>query len=183
MSAGARRVFQLLCVFIIVGLPGWGFPGPAGASDGSTRAGAMSAPGAPRVGRYVDGQGRMDFEALRGSGYEGPVDVSQSDLHFDPTTGEMISAPDLPASPRAEGDQYWADGFGNSNPPPGVDGRVYTMFVYQGALIVGGSFQTGGGLSGVALAWLLDQDRLLANESSCQEPAPGPTPYSPKQPH
>ena len=25
MSAGARRVFQLLCVFIIVGLPGWGF--------------------------------------------------------------------------------------------------------------------------------------------------------------
>jgi hypothetical protein len=44
-------------------------------------------------------------------------------------------------------------------------------------------FQTSGGLSGVALAWLLDQDRLLAHENSCQAPAPGPTPFSPKQPH
>jgi hypothetical protein len=42
-------------------------------------------------------------------------------------------------------------------------------------------FQTGGGLPGVALAWLLNQDHLLAG--TCQAPAPGPTPYSPKPPH
>src|SRR5437870_9848881 len=42
-------------------------------------------------------------------------------------------------------------------------------------------FQSGGGLSGIALACLLDQDRLLGG--SCESPAPGPTPYSPKPPH
>jgi hypothetical protein len=42
-------------------------------------------------------------------------------------------------------------------------------------------FQSGGGLSGIALACLLDQDRLLGG--SCEAPAPGPTPYSPKPPH
>ena len=146
MSARIRLVVHLLCVFIVLGLPMFGFPDPAAASDGSTRPGAVPPPGAPSVARYVDGQGRVDFEALRQSGYEGTVDVAQSGLHFDPTTGEMISAPDLPAIPRADGDQYWADGFGNSNPRPGVGGYVYTMFVYQGALIVGGGFNAAGGI-------------------------------------
>ena len=44
-------------------------------------------------------------------------------------------------------------------------------------------FEAGGGLSGLALAWLLDHDSLLAGESPCSAPEPGPTPYSPKPPH
>jgi hypothetical protein len=44
-------------------------------------------------------------------------------------------------------------------------------------------FEAGGGLSGVALAFLLNQDGLLASERGCQAAAPGPTPFSPKRPH
>ena len=44
-------------------------------------------------------------------------------------------------------------------------------------------FTTGGGWPGVALAWLLNQNGLLAKENSCTAPAPGPTPYTPKPPH
>ena len=44
-------------------------------------------------------------------------------------------------------------------------------------------FQSSGGLGGLALAYLLDQDNLLARDGSCEAPAPGPTPYSPKKPH
>jgi hypothetical protein len=49
-------------------------------------------------------------------------------------------------------------------------------------------FESGGGLSGVALAWLLDQQGLLAAGSStasgaCKSDAPGPTPFAPKRPH
>ncbi len=44
-------------------------------------------------------------------------------------------------------------------------------------------FQTGGGITGLALAHLLNQDRVLANEGTCSAAAPGPTPYSPKKPH
>jgi hypothetical protein len=44
-------------------------------------------------------------------------------------------------------------------------------------------FETGGGLSGLALAWLLNQDKLLASDSGCVAgPAPG-SPYTPKTPH
>lgn len=44
-------------------------------------------------------------------------------------------------------------------------------------------FQSSGGLGGLALAYLLDQNNLLARDGSCEAPAPGPTPYSPKKPH
>lgn len=49
-------------------------------------------------------------------------------------------------------------------------------------------FQAGGGLSGVALAWLLDRQGLLAAErsplsSACEAKASGPTPFLPKKPH
>src|SRR5262245_27461573 len=44
-------------------------------------------------------------------------------------------------------------------------------------------FQSSGGIAGLALAHLLDQNRLLANEGTCSAAAPGPTPYSPKKPH
>ena len=49
-------------------------------------------------------------------------------------------------------------------------------------------FQSGGGISGVALAYLLNQDRLLAGPASsdggaCSAKAIGVNPYAPKQPH
>jgi hypothetical protein len=43
-------------------------------------------------------------------------------------------------------------------------------------------FEAGGGLSGVALTWLLGQDRLLAS-SACEANAGAATPFTPKQPH
>jgi hypothetical protein len=47
-------------------------------------------------------------------------------------------------------------------------------------------FEAGGGLSGVALAWLLNQQGLLAataGDNACSVPAAGPTLFSPKKPH
>jgi hypothetical protein len=44
-------------------------------------------------------------------------------------------------------------------------------------------FEAGGGLSGVALAWLLAQDNLLAAGSSCATGAVTDSPYLPKKPH
>src|SRR5437762_13618463 len=44
-------------------------------------------------------------------------------------------------------------------------------------------FEAGGGLSGVALAFLLNQDGLLASEKGCQAAAPGFNPFAPKKPH
>jgi hypothetical protein len=49
-------------------------------------------------------------------------------------------------------------------------------------------FESGGGLSGVALAWLLNQQGLLASGSdatsgTCKSGASGPTPFAPKKPH
>ena len=43
-------------------------------------------------------------------------------------------------------------------------------------------FQSGGGISGVALAYLLNQDRLLA-QNACDAKAQGYNPYAPKPPH
>src|SRR5215510_12964166 len=43
-------------------------------------------------------------------------------------------------------------------------------------------FQSGGGISGLALAWLLNQDRLLA-AGACDAKALGHNPYAPKKPH
>jgi hypothetical protein len=45
-------------------------------------------------------------------------------------------------------------------------------------------FEAGGGLSGLALAYLLDQQGLLASsENACQAKPAGETPYTPKPPH
>src|SRR3954452_4839333 len=43
-------------------------------------------------------------------------------------------------------------------------------------------FRSGGGMSGLALAYLLNQDGLLA-ASSCEAKAQGYNPYAPKKPH
>ena len=48
-------------------------------------------------------------------------------------------------------------------------------------------FRSGGGVSGVALAYLLNQDRLLADDivhsAACDAKATGFNPYAPKAPH
>src|SRR5271169_5543177 len=46
-------------------------------------------------------------------------------------------------------------------------------------------FQSGGGISGLALAYLLNQDGLLAapSGSACDVKASGYNPYAPRQPH
>jgi len=46
-------------------------------------------------------------------------------------------------------------------------------------------FEAGGGLSGLALAWLLDQDRALASETGCAAAGAGPmaSPAAPKKSH
>jgi len=44
-------------------------------------------------------------------------------------------------------------------------------------------FEAGGGISGLGLAWLLNQDKLLASGAVCGGAAPADSPYLPKKPH
>ena len=47
-------------------------------------------------------------------------------------------------------------------------------------------FRSGGGISGLALAYLLDRDGLLATPAAadtCSAPASGVNPYAPRAPH
>src|SRR5437867_11763533 len=45
-------------------------------------------------------------------------------------------------------------------------------------------FESGGGISGLALAWLLDQDGLLASDdSACSNAPAAANPMAPRKPH
>jgi trimeric autotransporter adhesin len=107
----------------------------------------------PDLRQFLDANGHVDVEAVRKTGYTGPIDLSGLNTHLDPETGELVIQPGDPGTgERAEGDQYWAPGFGDPNPLAGVNGSVTALVEYEGALIAGGSFYRAGGVevSGVA---------------------------------
>ena len=109
-----------------------------------------------RTGRslsdFMTPDGRLDLNAIRGSGYQGPIDLKGVDLRVDPRSG----APTIIASPQSPADdpddQYWDSSMSLSI--QGVNGNVWATAVWNGRLIVGGDFTVAGGVAanGVA-AW------------------------------
>ena len=95
------------------------------------------------VGRFLTPDGRFDLEEVRRSGYEGSLDLDGFDIDRDPVTGEPVLTAKLQGSPQDDPDDvYWDDSISPS--VPGVAGPVYVAIVYDGNLVVGGSFRVAG---------------------------------------
>ncbi|MCX6832023.1 MAG: hypothetical protein NT028_07810, partial [candidate division Zixibacteria bacterium] len=95
------------------------------------------------LGEFLTPDGRFDLEAARRSGYQGSLDLKGFEPAIDPTTGQPVFRPASPASPTDSPDDIYWD---NSISPcvAGVGGGVYAAVVYNGSLVVGGSFQAAG---------------------------------------
>jgi hypothetical protein len=96
-----------------------------------------------KIDRFLTPDGRFDLEAARRSGYQGPLDMKGFTSAFDTSSGQPIFRPASPASPTDNPDDIYWD---NSISPciAGVGGGVYAVVVYNGSLVVGGSFQVAG---------------------------------------
>jgi hypothetical protein len=90
---------------------------------------------------FLSADGQFDLEAIRRSGYQGPLDLGAHDVRLDPRTGRPMVSDKEPGVARDHpDDDYWQPGMG----VPGVDGDVIAAVVYDNALIVGGSFSLAG---------------------------------------
>ncbi|MDF1543744.1 MAG: hypothetical protein P1R58_01435 [bacterium] len=101
------------------------------------------------VERFLDRNGRFDLDAIRNSGYQGPLDLGDTEFITDSITGEpLVSGTRATASD--PDDIYWDNAISPSL--PGVDSRIYATAVFQGKLIAGGYFTTAGGVSASSIA-------------------------------
>lgn len=100
-----------------------------------------SNPGIP-IDRILRAGGRLDVDALRASSYQGSINAEGFNLRLDPKTGEPYAVPSGATGGASDPDDvYWEDhGFGFQ----GTNGVVYGLVVYNGQLIVGGSFSHAG---------------------------------------
>ncbi|TFH53851.1 MAG: hypothetical protein E4G91_11535, partial [Candidatus Zixiibacteriota bacterium] len=96
------------------------------------------------LGEFLTPDGRFDLEAARRSGYQGSLDMKGFESAIDPATGDPIFQSEGTAYLPADhpDDIYWD----NSISPciPGVNGFVFASVVYNGSLVVGGSFTIAG---------------------------------------
>jgi len=98
-------------------------------------------PAGRSVADFVTANGQFDLEAIRRSGYEGPLDLAAHDVRLDPRTGRPVVGEKASEDARDHPDDiYWQPGMG----VPGVGGQVYAVAVYDDALIVGGAFSVAG---------------------------------------
>ena len=126
---------------------------------------ARAASGAPMRERQVQDflrpDGTVDLDAVRASGYEGPL-TFDGPARINPTTGALrvgASTNSRGGGPRLDSgsDTQWSPAF--APPSTGVNGVVYAIAAYNGSLYVGGHFTTIGStaLSGIAqwdgVAW------------------------------
>jgi len=87
----------------------------------------------------------LDADAARRSSYSGPLDVEGFVPTIDPATGAPVFRAALPLAPADYPDDiYWDNRISPS--VPGVSGTVRAVAVYNGQLIVGGSFEVAGGV-------------------------------------
>jgi trimeric autotransporter adhesin len=108
-------------------------------------------PRGPSVQSFLVSGGFIDTDALRNSGYEGPLDFSGYDIRLDRAAGPSFE-PLARALPRAGGDENWYGGFGHPEPVTGTDLPVYCLAVYDGDLVAGGAFTTAGGVPANSIA-------------------------------
>lgn len=117
----ARRTLGLVWIVILVLDPG----SPAICQG-------RSEPPLPSIGDFTNAKGQIDLEALRSSGYQGPVDLQGRELRLSPGGGAVAQS--------TEGDDTWADGFNENGPT----GPVYALGFHGGYVIMGGDFEQAG---------------------------------------
>jgi len=75
---------------------------------------------------FISAGGRFDLEALRESGYQGPLDLDGHDVRLNPRSGEPRIRELAPGGAMDHPDDvYWREGQG----VPGVDGTVSALVV------------------------------------------------------
>lgn len=105
--------------------------------------GASGRVAGPTLSTFLRTDGSVDLEAVRGSGYEGPIDLGGLGLVTDPESSHLQSVGLLPpAATQAVGDEHWAAGF----EPIGASSGIVALAVWQGRLYVAGSLTHAGGV-------------------------------------
>lgn len=95
------------------------------------------------IEEFVNPDGSFDLEAARLSGYEGSLDMDGFESAIDPATGRPLFQPsDTKATADHPDDIYWDNSISPS--VPGVNCIVRSATIYDGQLVVGGSFRTAG---------------------------------------
>ena len=142
-----RKLITLCCVGIGVLMIGSVL---AADSDGLTssdngRAGRS-------VSDFLAPDGRFDLNAVRSSGYQGPLDLKGVDVRVDPRSGTPILSASSTQFPADDpNDIYWD----NSISPDtilGLTGIVQALTVYDGKLIADGEFTMAGGVAAKYIA-------------------------------
>jgi hypothetical protein len=112
-----------------------------------------SAPGnpGPSVRQFMTPDGRIDINAVRTSGYQGPLDLSGVDVRVGPRGGApTVSASTTQSTADDPDDIYWD----NSMSPlgPGTHDIVNSLTAFDGKLIASGYFTTVGSDSAFIIA-------------------------------
>ncbi|MBD3298917.1 MAG: hypothetical protein GF341_09700, partial [candidate division Zixibacteria bacterium] len=102
--------------------------------------------GASSIEEILDEDGRIDARRLTQGEITGQVNVSDYDFRIDPNTGEPVFYSSRGAAPSI--DDCWSDEF----PLPGANQVIADAVVYNGMLVVGGSFQGIGSIAATGVA-------------------------------
>ena len=86
------------------------------------------------IEEFLTPDGRIDLEAVRKSGYQGPLDLKGVDVSIDARTGEPVVKISASSSSQSDPDDiYWDNSISPSLPD--VNGEVYALAVYESNLI------------------------------------------------
>ncbi|MBI5265632.1 MAG: hypothetical protein HY851_00205 [candidate division Zixibacteria bacterium] len=99
----------------------------------------------PSVRQFMTSDGRIDIDAVRRSGYQGPLDLHGVNMRVDPRGGApIVSTAPAQSSASDPDDIYWDNSISPTWSIPGIDGQVNAMATYNGTLIVAGWFTRAG---------------------------------------
>ena len=97
------------------------------------------------VGDFASSTGSIDFDVLRRTGYEGPLDLEGVNVFIDSVTGEpLVEFAQTSGGSLVPDDIYWDN---TISPLPGVNGEIKAMAVHGSRLYVGGEFSEIGGIT------------------------------------
>ena len=95
---------------------------------------------------FLTPDGRFDLNAVRASGYQGPLDLKGVDVRVDPRGGAPTVSASSAHSPADDpDDQYWDNSI-SPDTLSGLNGSVSVLKVYDGKLLAGGNFTAVGGV-------------------------------------
>jgi hypothetical protein len=132
-------------VVVLACVSGAGLASAGGSADTTL---TQDRPAGPSVGDYLAPDGTLDLEALRSSGYQGPLDLEGFGVRADERRGLVASPATQPSVLSDPDDTHWSGGFDF----PGTDGGVLALTVYDNKLVTGGWFTAAGGVAASRIA-------------------------------